>query len=144
VNFLNTLTPRERQIVAVLCEGLCNKRIGRRLNISEGTVKQHLVNVFRKLKIAKRTTLMAMILALALPTAALAQSSLPGLIISGNQRCSYNSSGIQYCSQICTNPICLKPIKQAEKALRQRQQAATGAGKMVGPAGNGPFGGARR
>jgi two-component system nitrate/nitrite response regulator NarL len=60
VDDLKTLTPRERQIVAVLCEGLCNKIIARRLSITEGTVKIHLKNVFRKLKIAKRTTLMAM------------------------------------------------------------------------------------
>jgi DNA-binding NarL/FixJ family response regulator len=55
-----SLTPREQQIVAVLCEGYCNKKIARRLNISEGTVRNHLVNIFRKLNIAKRTTLMAM------------------------------------------------------------------------------------
>jgi DNA-binding NarL/FixJ family response regulator len=40
------LTPRERQIVASLCEGKCNKLIGRALGITEGTVKvssrQHL------------------------------------------------------------------------------------------------------
>jgi DNA-binding NarL/FixJ family response regulator len=54
-----SLTAREQQIVAVLCEGSCNKIIARRLNITEGTVKQHLVNVFRKLKIVNRTTLMA-------------------------------------------------------------------------------------
>jgi DNA-binding NarL/FixJ family response regulator len=59
VDDLKTLTPRERQIVAVLCEGLCNKTIARQLNITEGTVKQHLVNVFRKLNVTKRTTLMA-------------------------------------------------------------------------------------
>jgi DNA-binding NarL/FixJ family response regulator len=55
-----SLTPREQQIITVLCEGNCNKKIARQLNISEGTVKIHLKNVFRKLNIAKRTTLMAM------------------------------------------------------------------------------------
>jgi DNA-binding NarL/FixJ family response regulator len=54
------LTPREREIVATLCEGFCNKKIARRLDITEGTVKNHLANVFRKLNIAKRTTLIAM------------------------------------------------------------------------------------
>jgi DNA-binding NarL/FixJ family response regulator len=60
VDELKTLTPRERQIVAVLCEGLCNKTIALRLNITDGTVKNHLANVFRKLNVAKRTTLVAM------------------------------------------------------------------------------------
>jgi hypothetical protein len=47
-----------------------------------------------------------------------AQSSLPGQIISGSQRCWYNSSGTQYCSQICTNPICLRRRAQRHQ-LRQ-------------------------
>jgi DNA-binding NarL/FixJ family response regulator len=54
------LTPREREIVASLCEGKSNEAIARALNISEGTVKVHLVNIFAKLGISNRTTLMAL------------------------------------------------------------------------------------
>jgi len=36
------LTTRERQIVLVVLEGLSNKEIGRRLTLTEGTVKVHL------------------------------------------------------------------------------------------------------
>jgi len=43
------LTPREREIVASLCEGNSNKRIARNLNIAEGTVKCHLVRIYEKL-----------------------------------------------------------------------------------------------
>jgi DNA-binding NarL/FixJ family response regulator len=63
VDDLKTLTPREGQVIASLCEGHCNKRIARALNITEGTVKVHLVSIFRKLNVAKRTTLMALTIA---------------------------------------------------------------------------------
>jgi two-component system nitrate/nitrite response regulator NarL len=56
------LTPRERQVVSSLCKGQCNKLIGRELDIAEGTVKQHLANIFAKLGIAKRTALMTLVM----------------------------------------------------------------------------------
>jgi DNA-binding NarL/FixJ family response regulator len=48
------LTERERQIVAEVGRGLRNKEIARRLRISEKTVKNHLSNIFRKLKVDNR------------------------------------------------------------------------------------------
>jgi two-component system nitrate/nitrite response regulator NarL len=36
---MESLTSREREIVLALAQGLSNKEVGRRLNISEGTVK---------------------------------------------------------------------------------------------------------
>jgi DNA-binding NarL/FixJ family response regulator len=57
---IELLTPREREIVASLCRGNSNKMIARELGISEGTVKVHLVNIFAKLGISNRTTLMAL------------------------------------------------------------------------------------
>jgi two-component system, NarL family, nitrate/nitrite response regulator NarL len=61
---LQDLTQRERQIIAALCEGKCNKLIARTLNISEGTVKVHLVNICAKLGVQGRgrTALVAMAL----------------------------------------------------------------------------------
>jgi DNA-binding NarL/FixJ family response regulator len=46
---LRSLTPRERDVLAALCEGYCNKLIARQLNISHGTVKVHVVNITAKL-----------------------------------------------------------------------------------------------
>jgi DNA-binding NarL/FixJ family response regulator len=60
VNDLKTLTLRERQIVVCLWTGGSNKHIGRDLNITEGTVKVHLNNIFAKLGIASRTALTAL------------------------------------------------------------------------------------
>src|SRR5258706_8824569 len=51
------LTERERQIILVLSEGITNKEIGRRLGLTEGTVKVHLHRIYRKLGIANRTAL---------------------------------------------------------------------------------------
>jgi DNA-binding NarL/FixJ family response regulator len=49
------LTPRERQVLGLVGEGLTNGEIGRRLFISEATVKTHLLRVFAKLGVDDRT-----------------------------------------------------------------------------------------
>ena len=59
-NALTTLTDRERQIMRLVSEGLSNKEIGRRLNISDGTIKQHLHHIYQKLEISNRTVLAAL------------------------------------------------------------------------------------
>lgn len=49
------LSPREREVLLLLAEGLPNKLIARRLGISEKTVKTHLTSVFRALGVTDRT-----------------------------------------------------------------------------------------
>jgi DNA-binding NarL/FixJ family response regulator len=49
------LTTREREILALVGDGLANKQIGRRLGISEKTVKAHLTSIFQRLGVAGRT-----------------------------------------------------------------------------------------
>jgi DNA-binding NarL/FixJ family response regulator len=56
---LTVLTDRERQIMALVSEGLSNKEIGRRLNIADGTIKVHLHHIYQKLEISNRTVLAA-------------------------------------------------------------------------------------
>jgi len=46
---------REREVLALLAEGLANKLIARRLEISEKTVKSHLTSVFRAIGVTDRT-----------------------------------------------------------------------------------------
>ena len=48
------LTPRQLEVLALLCEGLPNKLIGRRLNISSATVKIHVANILRTLSVSSR------------------------------------------------------------------------------------------
>ena len=49
------LSEREREVLALLVEGLPNKLIARRLQISEKTVKSHLTRIFRELDVTDRT-----------------------------------------------------------------------------------------
>lgn len=49
------LTGRERDVVALVAEGLTNKEIGRRLEISPATVKVHVERIIGKLGVADRT-----------------------------------------------------------------------------------------
>ncbi len=49
------LTPRERDVIALLAEGLSNKAIGQRLGISPDTVKFHVGRLIDKLDATGRT-----------------------------------------------------------------------------------------
>ncbi|WP_247384633.1 MULTISPECIES: response regulator transcription factor [unclassified Bradyrhizobium] len=54
---LELLTHREGQIARLVSEGMSNKEIAGQLNLSQGTVKVHLHNIFQKLEITNRTVL---------------------------------------------------------------------------------------
>ncbi len=56
---LEQLSRRELQVAHKIMEGLPNKRIASQLFISERTVKFHCANIYRKLDIHNRTSLMA-------------------------------------------------------------------------------------
>ena len=49
-----TLTPRERDVLALLAAGLSNKRAARELGVSESTVKFHVQAVYSKLGVQSR------------------------------------------------------------------------------------------
>jgi len=55
--FSRSLTVREQQVLMLASQGLSNKRIGQRLNLSDGTVKNHLHNIYRKTGVSNRTEL---------------------------------------------------------------------------------------
>lgn len=55
---IGPLTFREQEITAGVAQGLSNKEIGRRLGISDKTIKVHLNHVFRKLRIQRRIQLL--------------------------------------------------------------------------------------
>lgn len=48
------LTPREREIIAMLACGASNKEIARKLDLAESTVKIHVQGILRKLNLASR------------------------------------------------------------------------------------------
>jgi DNA-binding NarL/FixJ family response regulator len=53
---LQTLTPRERDVLAVMAEGKSNLGIAQTLFVSEAAVEKHVTAIFRKLAIAPATT----------------------------------------------------------------------------------------
>jgi DNA-binding NarL/FixJ family response regulator len=52
---LEALTPREREIMALVAKGSSNRRIAEQLGIEEKTVKHHMTRILAKLKAANRT-----------------------------------------------------------------------------------------
>lgn len=57
------LTPREREIVGAVAQGLTNREIAERLGRSQHTVKNHLMRVFEKLGVSNRVELLVLSLA---------------------------------------------------------------------------------
>src|SRR5690606_25932279 len=53
------LSAREREVLIEISLGHSNKVIARKLGLSEPTVKFHVQNIFRKLDVRKRTTVVA-------------------------------------------------------------------------------------
>lgn len=51
---LDTLTPREKQVVQLIAKGESNKMIARHLELSESTVKIHVQNILKKLGLGSR------------------------------------------------------------------------------------------
>ena len=51
----NGLTPRETEILVLIAEGLSNKEIAQKADISAGTVRIHVANIFQKLHVRCRT-----------------------------------------------------------------------------------------
>ncbi|MFP4017481.1 MAG: LuxR C-terminal-related transcriptional regulator, partial [Halanaerobiales bacterium] len=53
--YIEPLTSREKDVLAELANGHTNKEIGKRLFISDKTVKTHVSNILRKLDVKDRT-----------------------------------------------------------------------------------------
>ncbi|WP_398659702.1 LuxR C-terminal-related transcriptional regulator [Streptomyces misionensis] len=53
------LTRRETEVLALVADGLSNQAVGRRLHLTEGTVKSHLARVYTKLGVDSRTAAVA-------------------------------------------------------------------------------------
>jgi DNA-binding NarL/FixJ family response regulator len=52
------LSEREQQVATLVCEGLSNKLIARKLDVVEGTIKAHLHAIYRKLGVQSRIELL--------------------------------------------------------------------------------------
>lgn len=52
------LTPREVQIAELVCQGLRHGSIAGQLNIQPGTVKTHIRNIYRKVKVRNKMNML--------------------------------------------------------------------------------------
>lgn len=49
------LTPREREVLILMANGLMNKEIAKKIGVREGTIKCHVKSIFNKLNVSVRT-----------------------------------------------------------------------------------------
>ena len=52
------MTPRELQVAILVCRGFNNDEIAKALNIRHGTVKTHLRNIYRRIRVKSKITLL--------------------------------------------------------------------------------------
>ena len=52
---LTTLTPQQFRVLKYLVDGMLNKQIAEKLDVSEGTVRAHVTAILRKLRVSTRT-----------------------------------------------------------------------------------------
>jgi len=57
---INLLAPRELEVVQCLAEGLTNREIGKRMGLSQHTVKNYLLRIFDKLGVSNRVELLSL------------------------------------------------------------------------------------
>lgn len=51
---LNSLTDREREVLALICEGRSDAQMGTTLNLSQNTVRNHIASLYRKIGVNRR------------------------------------------------------------------------------------------
>jgi DNA-binding CsgD family transcriptional regulator len=52
------MTPRELQVAELVCRGYNNDEIAKNLNIKHGTVKTHLRNVYRRVRVKNKIAML--------------------------------------------------------------------------------------
>lgn len=52
------MTPRELQVARFVCHGFSNEEIGKDLKIRRGTVKTHLRNIYRRVRVKSKIALL--------------------------------------------------------------------------------------
>jgi DNA-binding CsgD family transcriptional regulator len=100
-----TLTARQEQILALLRSGKANKEIAEELGIGVGTVKQHLVALFKRLGVTNR--------AMAVGTGTVAPQAADAAAVD---------------TQLELRPCCVLSLSSDEAALLQRHAAVASSG----------------
>lgn len=54
----HNLTPREREIAELICRGFENEKIAESLRVKPGTVKTHIRNIYRKVRVRSKISML--------------------------------------------------------------------------------------
>ena len=75
------MAPRELQVAKLVCQGFNNEEIAKDLNIQHGTVNTHLRNVYRRVRVKSKITMLLKFVDAALKFYAKSKITLPVPII---------------------------------------------------------------
>lgn len=53
-DYILLITPREQEVLQLLAKGITYSEIARQLDITHETVKKHLKNIYRKLRVSNK------------------------------------------------------------------------------------------
>ncbi len=57
------VSPRELEVAKLVCHGLSNKEIAEALRIRQGTVKTHIKNIYRRIRVKNKVSLLLRLMA---------------------------------------------------------------------------------
>ena len=107
------LTEREREVLALVAEGLTNREIGSRLFISAKTASVHLSNLMAKLNVSSRTE-------------AVTVAQRRGLLDVRLTRPARSASGPDWANASCAGPVLRPRVEDVPiRTLRRRQEETT-------------------
>ena len=52
------MSPRERQVAELICKGFNNVEVGKALQIKSGTVKTHVRNIYRRIRVKNKISML--------------------------------------------------------------------------------------
>jgi len=118
-NGLSVLSKREADVVQCLAEGLTNREIAERLNLSQHTVKNYLFRVFDKLGVSSRVELLSMTLS----RSATGRSELTDILASADQGNHQDEATFLFCKKAAEQGVPAAQMALAQMYWARRSDA---------------------
>ena len=124
---LNALSYRERDVVRCLAEGLSNREIATRLNISQHTVKNYMFRIFERVGVSSRLELLFFVMSRTVPGSPSTTSQVTSAVRPGQSNIS-NTRDVHHETKITAIARRTSSKPSDSETKRPAPQLATGLG----------------